>query len=139
MRTHNSACLVVDDEELICRGILRAFKGRFHRVFTATGPDDAEEILKRCDIAVLVCDYYLGESSPRGTELLEKWRRAYPSIERAILYTGTDPVLIRPSEWVDSTLSKAIPPKELYRVLIAPAEEMGRENQSPTPVVHSLG
>lgn len=138
MATHKNAVLIVDDEELICRGILRELKGRFHLVFTAAGQGEAEAILNRGDITILICDYFLGASSPRGTELLEKWRKSYPSIEKAVLYTATDPASIPPSEGVDATLSKAISPGEIYRILAALPDEVGVESLPPVPAAHSV-
>jgi CheY-like chemotaxis protein len=109
MTPEKTTLLVVDDEELICRVLLRDFKNRFDKVLFATRLEEAERILESGEVTDLVCDYNLGEAVPRGTELLEKWRKAYPQIERAVIYTGTDTSKITPAEWIDSTVSKDMP------------------------------
>lgn len=110
--------LIVDDEELVCRGILRSFKHSFDCVYFATHPDEAERILKQDEVTSLVCDYHLGESLPTGTELMERWRRAYPKIQKAVLYSGADLSKISSSRWVDSKISKSLPISNLFNAVL---------------------
>jgi CheY-like chemotaxis protein len=114
MTPKKTMLLIVDDEELVCRVLSRDFKHKFDRVLFATRPEDAEEILATGEVTSVVCDYNLGDGAPRGTELLEKWRKAYPKIERAVIYTGTDPSRIGLTKWIDSTVSKGLPLAHLY-------------------------
>jgi CheY-like chemotaxis protein len=118
MTPEKTTLLVVDDEELICRVLLRDFRNRFDKVLFATRLEEAERILESVEVTDLVCDYNLGEAVPRGTELLEKWRKAYPQIERAVIYTGTDTTKITPTEWIDSTVSKDLPLHCLLNALL---------------------
>ena len=125
MNRHKTTLLIVDDEELVCRGILRNFKHRFDQVFFATDPNEAEKILQRGEVTSLVCDYHLGESMPKGTELLAKWRRSYPHIKKAVLYSGTDLSKIVWSYGIDSKISKSLPLSCLYKAVAH--EEMADE------------
>jgi len=131
MTPEKTTLLVVDDEELICRVLLRDFKNRFDKVLFATRLEEAERILESGEVTDLVCDYNLGEAVPRGTELLEKWRKAYPQIERAVIYTGTDTTKIAPAEWIDSTVSKDLPLRCLLNALLGAegiADSVGMES-----------
>ena len=110
--------LIVDDEELVCRGILRSFKRCFDEVYFATHPEDAERILKQTAVTNLVCDYHLGEGVPRGTELMERWRRAYPQIRKAVLYSGADLSTVT-SSCVDSKISKSLPIHSLFHAVLS--------------------
>jgi DNA-binding NarL/FixJ family response regulator len=126
MDRQKTTLLIVDDEELVCRGILRNFKNCFDQIFFATHPDDAEKILKQTEVTELVCDYYLGDSVPRGTELLAKWRRCYPHIRKAVLYSGTDLSKIIASYGVDFKISKSLPLSSLYKA-VAPHKALSDE------------
>ena len=118
MNRQKTTLLIVDDEELVCRGISRSFKRCFDQVYFATHPDEAERILQQGEVTSLVCDYHLGDSLPRGTELMERWRRAYPHIKNAVLYSGTDLSKIISSKWVDSKISKSHPLSCLYKAVL---------------------
>ncbi len=110
--------LIVDDEELICRGLLRQFRGRFDRVYTATHPCDAERILAEVPVTDLICDYNLGETVPYGTDLLIKWRRDYPQIRRAVIFSGADLSRVSMEKSVDAAISKSAPPEDLVAALM---------------------
>jgi DNA-binding NarL/FixJ family response regulator len=127
--------LIVDDEELICRGLLRQFRGRFDRVYFATHPGDAERILADIEVTDLICDYNLGENVPPGTELLHEWRRAYPNIRRAVIFSGTDLSCVSIPRTVDSAVSKTASIDVLFAALIPEyaqkktSEAVGMENR----------
>ena len=110
--------LIVDDEELICRSLLRQFRGRFDRVYFATHPIDAERILLDVEVTDLICDYNLGEAVPFGTELLTEWRQAYPHIRRAVIFSGADLSEVSIPKWVDVAISKSASVEELYAAVI---------------------
>jgi CheY-like chemotaxis protein len=119
MNRQKTTLLIVDDEELVCRGILRNFRHCFDQIFFATHPDDAERILQQAEVTNLVCDYYLGDSVPRGTELMIKWRKSYPRIKKAVLYTGADLSRIIPEMGIDSSISKSLPLSCLYKAVLS--------------------
>lgn len=118
MNCAKRSLLIVDDEELVCRGILRTFKRTFDDVQFAIHPDEAERILKRGEVTHLVCDYHLGETLPNGVEWMERWRKAYPKIQRAVLYSGADLSEISPSRWVDFKISKSHPIRLLVNAVL---------------------
>ena len=118
MNRQKTTLLIVDDEELVCRGILRNFRRCFDQVYFATHPDEAERILRESEVTSLVCDYHLGDSLPRGTELMERWRQAYPHIRKAVLYSGADLNKVINSKWIDSKISKSNPLSCLYKAVL---------------------
>ncbi len=81
--------LVVDDEPGICRNMARLLGGCFDCVHTATSQSEAERVLREERITHLICDYNLGEDVPSGAELISEWRGRFPSIGRAVLFTGS--------------------------------------------------
>ena len=80
--------LVVDDDPRICRMVTRRLLCRFEALLTACTAAEAEQTLMRERVSHLVCDNDLGGGAPRGTALIAGWRSRYPSIERAVLFTG---------------------------------------------------
>ena len=103
--------LVVDDYNQISRLMERALRTSFDAVFTASDPADASRVLEKHHITHLLCDLHL--EAGRGTErvtgftFIEFWRRQFPDIERAVVFTGADiEPLKKPSE-VDAVVSKA--------------------------------
>ena len=81
--------LVVDDDPRICRMVTRRLLGRFEALHTACTEADAEQYLMRERVSHLVCDNELGGGASGGTALFARWRSRYPSIERAVLFTGS--------------------------------------------------
>ena len=81
--------LVVDDEPGICRHMARLMRECFECVYTATSQREAERILGEERITHLICDYNLGQNVPSGAELISEWRGRFPSIGRAVLFTGS--------------------------------------------------
>ncbi len=103
---------------MVCRGISRGFRHDFEQVCFATHPDEAERILAEEEVTDLICDYDLGESLPTGTELMERWRKAFPQIQKAVLYSGADLSKITLSWWIDFKISKSCPIADLYRAVL---------------------
>ena len=122
--------LIVDDEELVCRGVARGFRHAFEHICFATHPDEAERILADEEVTDLICDYNLGESLPAGTDLMERWRRAFPQIQRAVLYSGADLSQIALSCWIDFKISKSCPIADLYHAVLLDAQEHEIELQA---------
>lgn len=84
--------LIVDDCPEIGRGLRRCLKRGFDTVHVATNASEAESLLddsRRCPIYVL-CDHYLGENSPGGVDLVGSWRRRFPNIVSAAVFSGSD-------------------------------------------------
>ena len=83
--------LVVDDEPLVLRTLSRVLKKHADQVFVAESAEEAERILAAQAIQFVVCDYNLGAQAAPGTEVVEGMRRNYPSIVRAVIFTGEEP------------------------------------------------
>jgi DNA-binding NarL/FixJ family response regulator len=78
----------------------------FDLVLTAENSYKAVTLLNSMNVTHLICDYWLGHNEPQGLELISVWRKKYPTIRRAILYTGTDLSDITLPLSVDRILSK---------------------------------
>ncbi len=79
--------LVVDDEVRSLESIRRILGDRFD-VHTATSATEAEEVLKREWIQVLLCDQRMPEVT--GVEFCQQVREQYPEIVRIIISGYTD-------------------------------------------------
>ena len=64
-------------------------------------------------ITHVVCDYFLGNQFPNGSELLAKWRTGFPCIRVAVLLSGSELDAIAPEPGIDWVLSK---PPDLGRL-----------------------
>ncbi len=81
----NPTLLVVDDDPNIISSLKRLLRREPIKIYTATGTEDAYEILARVDVCVIVCDLHLvGEN---GISFFEKVKKLYPRTVR-ILLTG---------------------------------------------------
>jgi ActR/RegA family two-component response regulator len=110
--------LVVDDEAQVCTMLKRAFGPSFDQVLTATSCAAADVLLKDGCVTHLVCDYMLGAGQPLGTAAVVAWRKAYPTITRALIFTGSDIANATIPPEVDAVLSKTESVKVLLRGLI---------------------
>ncbi len=106
--------LVVDDQVLITKAVARVLGRRFETVLTANTPQEAELHLSTHHVTHLLCDFFLGEGVPTGTELIPRWRAAHPGIVRAILFTGSVLTKIVVPPEVDMLLSKPLGAAELF-------------------------
>ena len=99
--------LVVDDEPLLLRTLSRVLKKYADQVFVAESGEEAEQILAVQAIQFVVCDYNLGAQAAPGTVVLEAMRRRFPSIARAVIFTGEDPRSISSKSAADAVLRKS--------------------------------
>lgn len=116
--------LVVDDEPIFCRSMSRLLGKAFDEVHTAGSPDEAEQILEAHPVTHLVCDYRLGSDLPPGSVFVQRWREAYPGINRAVVLTGALDYYVRASENIDSVRAKGIDPDEVLRAVLGEAVPM---------------
>jgi two-component system response regulator HupR/HoxA len=79
--------LVVDDEVRSLESIRRTLEDDF-TVFTATGADAAEEILRREPVDIVLCDQRMPGTT--GVELLKRVRAGWPDVVRIIISGYTD-------------------------------------------------
>ncbi|HSE11746.1 MAG TPA: EAL domain-containing protein, partial [Rudaea sp.] len=80
--------LLVDDEENILNALVRMLRRDGYRILTATGADDALDVLGRNDVQVVISDQRMPGTS--GTELLSKVKEMYPDTVRMVLSGYTD-------------------------------------------------
>ena len=108
------AILVVDDKDIVRRGVVRLLTLHFDTVLSAGTPAEAEAVLEREQPPYLLCDYWLGHGHLPATSLIPAWRLAYPCLRRVALMTGTKASALRGSEGVDGVFQK---PLELREVI----------------------
>lgn len=109
--------LVVDDRPYVCRALVRLLKYRFQQVCTANTLSEAESLLCEHPVTHLVCDCALGPDQPRTIDMIPGWRRAWPAIERVVLYSGTDLSAVAIPPEVDAVVAKGSEPRELIEAL----------------------
>jgi len=99
--------LLVDDHELVRRTMARALTKYFPEVLTAANQTEAEQMLEHREVTHVICDWNLGENHPKGNELVPLWRDRWPSISRAVIFTGTAPEDIATAPAIDGIVDKA--------------------------------
>jgi CheY-like chemotaxis protein len=80
--------LIVDDEPLIRRSLLREFRGTACRVLTAASAHEALQVLERETVNVLVTDYRMPDFT--GAELVRRARRLVPGLATIVLSATPD-------------------------------------------------
>lgn len=98
--------LLLDDDPSICVMLQQLLFEDFNRIHMATDPAGAELIFREHTITHVISDFDLGESVPKGIDLLVSWRHRFTSIRRALIFSGCDlPSNQLPPE-VDGFISK---------------------------------
>ncbi|MCP4675871.1 MAG: response regulator [Deltaproteobacteria bacterium] len=110
--------LVVDDDESVCKGLVRLLGNRFEETVTALNPGEAVSMLDTRLVTHIVCDYWLGQGQPLGIDLVATWRKKYSSIQHAVIFTGNDINAIPTTVGVDDIISKSAKPSALIEKLI---------------------
>jgi ActR/RegA family two-component response regulator len=109
--------MIVDDTSYVGRALSRALGKHFDEVHALTSAAEATALLERRPVTHVICDHCLGEGDPPGLDLVPRWRRENPSIERAILLTGLDERTMKAGPEIDAVVSKLAGTAELVRVL----------------------
>jgi DNA-binding NtrC family response regulator len=109
--------MIVDDTPNIGRALSRMIGRHFDEVHVLTGAAEASDLLGRTRVTHVICDQCLGEGDPRGLDLVPRWRRAHPSIERAIVLTGFDARTLVAGPEIDAVVSKLTGSHELMGLL----------------------
>lgn len=104
--------LIVDDDVLFLRGLSRALRNQPFRLITARSGEEAQELLKRWPVNVIVCDERMPGMS--GTSLLAWVARHFPNTVRIVL-TGQPDL---------PTAMKAINDGQVFRFLTKPCREV---------------
>lgn len=113
-RAGNRVALIVDDDSLLARAVASVLQDRFQRVFTARTPLEAEAILMKEPVTHLLCDHDLGRGVPTGAQLIPRWRIEFPSIARAVIFSGSARAEIDLPVEVDLFLAKPVGTVELF-------------------------
>lgn len=88
-RTPEKIVLVLDDDPQICLLMERCLRGHFDTVLTATDPNCAHQLLEEKSITHVLADLRLGGQAD-GTMFLVLWKREFPCIKRAVIFTAAD-------------------------------------------------
>ena len=84
----SAAVLIVDDEPLILRTLIRLLRRHGFKTHSANNGEEALEILDNHEIAVIICDQRMPGMS--GAEVLSESRRRNPHTYRITLTGYTD-------------------------------------------------
>lgn len=109
--------LIVDDEQSVCRALTRLLDRQVRRIETASNPTEAEIVLRSGNITHVICDHWFGPGQALGIDLAARWKKTYPSIQKAVVLTGTDIDKLPDATGVDRVLPKIVDPDDLIEVL----------------------
>lgn len=109
--------MVVDDIPAMGRAVQRGLQRVFDRVVIAESAEQAERLLAEPETRAthVLCDDNLGLGSPKGMQLLAKWRQQHPSIRLAAILTGSDDSEASPDDGIDRVFRKPIEMAELRK------------------------
>lgn len=113
--------LVVQHNALARRSMARYFSARMGPVLVAESPAAAELYLRNRGQAPtdLLCGQRFGAGMPLGTQLIPRWRRLCPSLERVALVTADDD-LPEVVAGIDAVFRKPIDPSVILSFLLTP-------------------
>jgi len=109
--------MVVDDTPNVGRALSRILGKYFDEVHVLESASEAAALLGQKVVTHVICDHCLGEGDPLGLDLVPRWRREHPAIERAIIMTGLDERTLIPGPEIDAVVSKLTRSEELVRLL----------------------
>ncbi len=112
--------LIVDDEEIVCRGLAQFIKWReygFEVAGTACSVDEALVLLHQIEVQVVFMDIRMPEKT--GLELLQILKKEYPGIKSVVLSGFSEFSYAREALWYGAVddLSKPVNLKEVERLL----------------------
>ena len=97
--------LVVDDEPQVCRLMERQLGEYFDEIITETNPNKVSEILGHRGVTHVLSDFNL-HSTADGVHFVTGWKREFPCIERAVIFTALDLCDLEIPEEVAAVVSK---------------------------------
>lgn len=101
--------LVVDDDEHVVNLLKRALDKSFGEIITKKTVEEAARFLAGTAVTHVIGDKRAFESKVGGERFMAFWRRARPSIERVVMYTGADPLSVQYFPEVDAVVEKTVP------------------------------
>lgn len=118
--------LIVDDDPSIRKILTKKLRSRFDEILTASTAKEAARLLFENRITHLLCDCNLGPDSPASYKLIPAWRKAHPSISRAVIFSGSCLSDKRIPDEVDSVVAKGEEFEKLLSALLSsPTDEPG--------------
>lgn len=111
--------LIVDDRKEVRAALQRFFEMYFEQVLVAGTPPEAEECLSTHQPSLLLCDYFLGVEWPPATNLIPRWRAAFPCLTRVAIMSGTRSESIGNCPEADAVFEKPLNMREVTEFLIA--------------------
>ena len=109
--------LVVDDEHMVCNMLVRVLGRHFDEVLAASSPAEAERLLSEHKVTHMICDCNLGPCRPLGVDLIPRWRSLYASVERVVVFSGSDLSKLAVPPEIDAVVSKGGQIKEVLEAL----------------------
>ena len=106
-RKQKTTLLVVDPETQVCRALVRVLRRHFDAVVAAADLEEARAALAAHPVTHLLCDEDLVSSLPDGLALIANWRAVRPSIQRAVVLSGSDSGVQDLPAGVDGVLNKS--------------------------------
>ncbi len=120
-QSHTRRLIIVDDRADVLRSLARYLREHVETVYTAATVEEAERILSEHQPDTLLCDYWLGDDLPTGTELCQRWRSTFSCLRRVALMTGTKGSAVFGAQHVDVVFEKPIDLAALRRFLLPPS------------------
>lgn len=124
---HPGPLLIVDDRVEVRSALERFFALWFERVYAAASPNEALAMLEEHQPSVLLCDYYLGDGLPVGSELIALWRKRFPCLERVVLMTGTKVSNLGDVSCVDAVFQKPLNLRAVTPFLLGETDQVAQE------------
>ncbi len=113
--------LILDDRPEILRSLKRYLASHFREILVASTPDEAEAHLRASKPDTLLCDYWLGDDVPTGTELIARWRVEFDCLRQVFLMTGTKASALTGAHHADRVFEKPLNMPLLMAFLFPPA------------------
>jgi DNA-binding NarL/FixJ family response regulator len=117
---HETLLLIVEPEAQVRRALARLLRRHFDRVLVTETADGARGIIEGHPVSHLLCDEELVVALPGGERLVAAWRAVRPSLQRAVLLSGSDSSQTAIPAGVDGVLSKSADREEILAGLEGP-------------------
>ena len=102
---NRKSLLVADGCFLIHKLIFRLFEGTFDSILPAATATEAEMFLRNYNVSHIVISARIAEGMST-TDLVDRWRAQYPTIQRVVLYTGAEISSTELGSSIDAVVTK---------------------------------
>ena len=118
---HPGPLLILDDRDDLRVSLKRLFGLMFDEVLLAGTPEEAEEHLRNSSPPFFLCDYWLGREHPPGSEVVRRFRKQFPCLERVALMTGSKVSALTDTVGADIVFSKPLNTEKVRSFFAGPA------------------